>query len=288
MSEKIEKVRYALLALLLCFCASVQAQTVRGNVKDETGEGVIGATVMEQGTKNGTVTDVDGNFTISLTGKSKKLILTYVGMEDLTVDVKKDSVISVVMKNNATLDDVVVIGYQTVRKRDLTGAVANINSKQLKDIPVTSASEALTGKMAGVNVVTTEGSPDADIKIRVRGGGSLSQDNSPLYIVDGFEVASISDIAPTEIESIDVLKDASSTAIYGARGANGVIIITTKSAKTHTISHIISMSLSLARRRVTTYQLTEVSRILISGNLVRVMISRIRSLVVTEISRCTM
>lgn len=251
MSEKIEKVRYALLALLLCFCASVQAQTVRGNVKDETGEGVIGATVVEQGTKNGTVTDVDGNFTISLTGKSKKLILTYVGMEDLTVDVKKDSVISVVMKNNATLDDVVVIGYQTVRKRDLTGAVANINSKQLKDIPVTSASEALTGKMAGVNVVTTEGSPDADIKIRVRGGGSLSQDNSPLYIVDGFEVASISDIAPTEIESIDVLKDASSTAIYGARGANGVIIITTKSAKTGSNKFKIDLGASWGFKKAT-------------------------------------
>lgn len=251
MSEKIEKVRYALLALLLCFCASVQAQTVRGNVKDETGEGVIGATVVEQGTKNGTVTDVDGNFTISLTGKSKKLILTYVGMEDLTVDVKKDSVVSVVMKNNATLDDVVVIGYQTVRKRDLTGAVANINSKQLKDIPVTSASEALTGKMAGVNVVTTEGSPDADIKIRVRGGGSLSQDNSPLYIVDGFEVASISDIAPTEIESIDVLKDASSTAIYGARGANGVIIITTKSAKTGSNKFKIDLGASWGFKKAT-------------------------------------
>ena len=195
MSEKIINVRYAILALLLCFCVSVQAQTVRGNVKDDTGEGAIGASIIELGAKNGTVTDMDGNFSIKLKGKTKKLIITYVGMEDVVVDVKKDSVINVTMKSNATLNDVVVIGYQTVRKRDLTGAVANVNSKQLKDIPVTSASEALTGKMAGVNVTTTEGSPDADIKIRVRGGGSLSQDNSPLYIVDGFEVASISDIA---------------------------------------------------------------------------------------------
>lgn len=133
--------------------------------------------------------------------------------------------------DSKALDEVVVIGYGTVNKRDLTGSVASVSAKDLAAIPVASASEALTGKLAGVSVTTTEGSPDADIKIRVRGGGSLSQDNSPLYIVDGFPVSSISDIAPSEIQSIDVLKDASSTAIYGARGANGVIIITTKSGK---------------------------------------------------------
>ncbi len=253
MSEKINNVRYAIFALLLCFCVSAQAQTVRGNVKDDTGEGAIGATVMELGAKNATVTDMDGNFSLKLKGKTKKLIITYVGMEDFVVDVNKDSVVNVTMKSNATLNDVVVIGYQTVRKRDLTGAVANVNSKQLKDIPVTSASEALTGKMAGVNVTTTEGSPDADIKIRVRGGGSLSQDNSPLYIVDGFEVSSISDIAPTEIESIDVLKDASSTAIYGARGANGVIIITTKSSKTGSNKFKVDLGASWGFKKATKY-----------------------------------
>lgn len=134
-------------------------------------------------------------------------------------------------EDSELLDEVVVIGYGTVNKRDLTGSVASVSSQDIASIPVSSASEALTGKMAGVNITTTEGSPDADIKIRIRGGGSLSQDNSPLYIVDGFPVSSISDIAPSEIQSIDVLKDASSTAIYGARGANGVIIVTTKSGK---------------------------------------------------------
>ena len=253
MSEKINNVRYAIFALLLCFCVSAQAQTVRGNVKDDTGEGAIGATVMELGAKNATVTDMDGNFSLKLKGKTKKLIITYVGMEDFVVDVNKDSVVNVTMKSNATLNDVVVIGYQTVRERDLTGAVANVNSKQLKDIPVTSASEALTGKMAGVNVTTTEGSPDADIKIRVRGGGSLSQDNSPLYIVDGFEVSSISDIAPTEIESIDVLKDASSTAIYGARGANGVIISATKSSKTGSNKFKVDLGASWGFKKATKY-----------------------------------
>ncbi len=137
----------------------------------------------------------------------------------------------VLEEDSELLDEVVVIGYGTVNKRDLTGSVASVSSQDIASIPVSSASEALTGKMAGVNITTTEGSPDADIKIRIRGGGSLSQDNSPLYIVDGFPVSSISDIAPSEIQSIDVLKDASSTAIYGARGANGVIIVTTKSGK---------------------------------------------------------
>ena len=138
-------------------------------------------------------------------------------MKAQSVDAKGKSVVNVTLEDEATaLDDLVVIGYGTVKKRDLTGAVTSVSAEDIGQIPVSNVSEALTGKMAGVNITTTEGSPDADIKIRVRGGGSLSQDNSPLYIVDGFPVESISDISPSEIESIDVLKDASSTAIYGA------------------------------------------------------------------------
>jgi TonB-linked SusC/RagA family outer membrane protein len=129
------------------------------------------------------------------------------------------------------LDEVVVIGYGTTKRRDLTGAVSSIGAKDLQSVPVSTVNEALAGKMAGVQVSTTEGSPDAEIIIRVRGGGSITQDNSPLYIVDGFPVSSISDISIADIESIDVLKDASSTAIYGSRGANGVVIVTTKGAK---------------------------------------------------------
>lgn len=233
MSKIIKNVRFALVALLVMLCAAVQAQTVKGNVKDKAlNEAVIGATVMEQGTQNGTVTDMDGNFTITLKGKSKKLVISYIGMQTQTIDVKGKTTVNVVMEDdNTTLNDVVVIGYGTVRKKDLTGSVAQVSSKQIENIPVSNVSEALTGKMAGVNITTTEGAPDADVKIRVRGGGSLSQDNSPLYIVDGFPVSSISDIAPSEIETIDVLKDASSTAIYGAQGANGVVIVTTKSGK---------------------------------------------------------
>jgi len=229
MSEKLKSIRATLVLVLLLIAGSVHAQqTVKVNVKDSSGEAVIGASIIEKGTKNGGITDFDGNFTLKSTGKP--VTISYVGMKTKTVDVKGKTSINVVLEDdNTTLNDVVVIGYGTVRKKDLTGSVSSLSSKQVENIPVSNISEAMTGKMAGVNITTTEGSPDADVKIRVRGGGSLSQDNSPLYIVDGFPVSSIGDIAPSEIQSIDVLKDASSTAIYGARGANGVIIITTKS-----------------------------------------------------------
>lgn len=229
---KIKVIRTALLLALLIIVGNISAQTVKVNVTDATGETVIGATVMEKGTSNGAITDFDGNVTVKLSGKNNHLVISYVGMKTKTIDVKGKKEIKVVMEDdNTTLNDVVVIGYGTVKKKDLTGSVSSISEKQIANIPVSNVSEAMTGKMAGVNITTTEGSPDADVKIRVRGGGSLSQDNSPLYIVDGFPVSSISDIAPSEIQSIDVLKDASSTAIYGARGANGVIIITTKEGK---------------------------------------------------------
>ena len=229
---KIKVIRTALLLALLIIVGNISAQTVKVNVTDATGETVIGATVMEKGTSNGAITDFDGNATVKLSGKNNHLVISYVGMKTKTIDVKGKKEIKVVMEDdNTTLNDVVVIGYGTVKKKDLTGSVSSISEKQIANIPVSNVSEAMTGKMAGVNITTTEGSPDADVKIRVRGGGSLSQDNSPLYIVDGFPVSSISDIAPSEIQSIDVLKDASSTAIYGARGANGVIIITTKEGK---------------------------------------------------------
>lgn len=231
MSGNLKTFRIALLCLFAFMATVIQAQTIKGNVKDSGGEPIIGASVREVGTKNVTVTDLDGNFSINMTS-GKELQITYIGMKPKTVKTAGKSVVNVVMEDEATaLDDVVVIGYGTVKKRDLTGSVASVSAKQIENIPVSNVTEAMTGKMAGVNITTTEGSPDAEIKIRVRGGGSLSQDNSPLYIVDGFPVSSISDIAPSEIETIDVLKDASSTAIYGARGANGVIIVTTKSGK---------------------------------------------------------
>ena len=231
MSGNLKIFRVALLTLFTLVVGNLSAQTIMGNVKDSSGEPIIGATVQELGTKNIAVTDLDGNFSLKTSGK-QQIQISYIGMKTKKVNASGKSNINVVLEDEATtLNDVVVIGYGTVRKKDLTGAVTSVNSKQIENIPVSNVTEAMTGKMAGVNITTTEGSPDAEIKIRVRGGGSLSQDNSPLYIVDGFPVSSISDIAPSEIQSIDVLKDASSTAIYGARGANGVIIVTTKSGK---------------------------------------------------------
>ncbi len=250
MSNKLKRFRAMLFFVMAMISLSVSAQTVSGVVKDQTGEPIIGANILEQGTTNGTITDLDGNFTLRLSGNKHLLEISYVGMKSKTVDVKGKTKIEVTLEDDSKLvDEVVVIGYGTVNKRDLTGSVGSVSAKQIGELPVASASEALQGKLAGVSVTTTEGSPDADVKIRVRGGGSLSQDNSPLYIVDGFEVSSISDIAPSDIESIDVLKDASTTAIYGAKGANGVIIVTTKSGRAGKIDVNFGASFGIKKAR---------------------------------------
>ena len=235
MSNKMKTMRTALLTLLVALISlSVSAQnvTVKGTVKDKTGETVIGASVVEKGnTSNGTITDIDGNYTISVPANAT-IVFSYVGMTTQEASVKGKTQIDIVMEDDAqALEEVVVIGYGSVKKKDLTGSVATVSSDVLAAIPVASATEALTGKMAGVQITTTEGSPDAEMKIRVRGGGSITGDNTPLFIVDGFPVESISDIPASDIEDITVLKDASSTAIYGSRGANGVILVTTKSGK---------------------------------------------------------
>jgi TonB-linked SusC/RagA family outer membrane protein len=217
--------------LVISLTALSQNITVKGTVTDaQTEEAMIGVNVVIKGTIRGVVTDLNGQFTMSDCPPDAVLAFTYVGYEPLEVPVQGRTTIAAQMNvSSSLLDEVVVIGYGTVAKRDITGSVASVKGEELTTIPVASAAEALTGKMAGVQVVTTEGSPDADIRIRVRGGGSITQDNTPMFIVDGFPVSNISDIPASEIQSIDVLKDASSTAIYGARGANGVIIITTKS-----------------------------------------------------------
>lgn len=235
MSNKMKTTRAALLSFLVALISlSVSAQnvTVKGTVKDKTGETVIGASVVEKGnTGNGTITDIDGNYTLSVPAHAT-IVFSYVGMATQEVAVKGKNRIDITMEDDAqALEEVVVIGYGSVKKKDLTGSVATVNSDVLAAVPVANATEALTGKMAGVQITTTEGSPDAEMSIRVRGGGSITQSNEPLYIVDGFPVESISDIPASEIEDITVLKDASSTAIYGSRGANGVILVTTKSGK---------------------------------------------------------
>ena len=235
MSNKMQTMRSMLLFLLVAVISlgvSAQNVTVKGTVKDKTGETVIGASVVQKGnTSVGTITDIDGNFTLSVPAGST-LVISYVGMKTQEVKLDGSSSYDITLDDDSqALEEVVVIGYGSVKKKDLTGSVSTVNSEVLAAVPVANATEALTGKMAGVQITTTEGSPDAEMTIRVRGGGSITQSNEPLYIVDGFPVESISDIPASEIEDITVLKDASSTAIYGSRGANGVILVTTKSGK---------------------------------------------------------
>ena len=231
MSKIVLKLAAAILGLA---CATaLQAQNVTGTVRDANGEPVIGAFVMVQGTTIGASTDIDGKYALNVPDPATAVLeFSMIGMGTVTIPVNDRAVVDAVLSDDTTfLDEVVVVGYATVKRRDLLGSVSSVSSEKLTEQPVTTVSQALSGKMAGVSVVTTEGDPDADIKIRVRGGGSITQDNSPLYIVDGFPVESINDISSSEIASIDVLKDAFSTAIYGSRGANGVVIVTTKSAE---------------------------------------------------------
>ena len=174
---------------------------------------------------------MNGNYLLTAPSSATALHVSYIGLRETEVLIT-GNVVNITMEEDvSSLDEVVVIGYGTMKKRDLTGSVSSVNAETIAAVPVASAVEAITGKMAGVQVLTTEGSPDAEMRIRVRGGGSITQSNDPLFIVDGFPVSTISDIPPTDIESIDVLKDASSTAIYGSRGANGVVIVTTKSGQ---------------------------------------------------------
>lgn len=221
-----------LLTFFYLLSANAQTRQVTGVVIDDTGSPATGVTVTVEGSSIATVTNSEGQFVINVPSSgSPKLVFSAIGYNTQIVAVSGDEMNIALTKNVVAGDEVVVIGYGTSKRKDLTGAISSISSRELTKVPVANAAEALTGRLAGVQVSATEGSPDAEMKIRVRGGGSITGDNSPLFIVDGFPVSSIADIAPADIESIDVLKDASSTAIYGSRGANGVIIVTTKSGK---------------------------------------------------------
>ena len=215
-----------------------QSNTINGTVTaEDIGGPVPGASVLVKGTTTGTSTDFDGNYSLNISDPNAILVFSYIGYGTQEIKVAGRTTINVVLLPSLeSLDEVVVIGYGTSRKSDLTGSVVSIGGKDLKEQGISSVAETLTGRLAGVQVLSSEGSPDAEINIRVRGAGSLTQDSSPLIIVDGFPVNSLSDISPTDIENISVLKDASSTAIYGSRGANGVIIVTTKSGKEGKIS----------------------------------------------------
>jgi hypothetical protein len=205
-----------LVLLLQAQDALAQKRSITGTVLSDDGSALPGVSVVEKATNNGAVSDANGNYTISVSDGAT-LVFSFIGMKTQEVVVGANSELNVTMEADmATLDEVVVVdyGYFTVKKSDMTGSVASLGAKDLQKIPVSSTAQALTGRLPGVNVTTTDGSPDADILIRVRGGGSITQDNSPLYIVDGFIVNTIRDIPPTDIESINVLKDAAATAVY--------------------------------------------------------------------------
>ena len=229
-----------LLLLLIVFGLQAplmaQERTVRGTVRDQsTNESLGGVSVSVKGTQIATATDAEGTFVIQLPPSSQgphTFVFELLGYTLREQQGSPGQPMNILLAESmATLDEVVAIGYGTSLRRDITGAISSIGAEKIMEAPVASAMEALQGRLPGVNISLTEGSPDAELRIRVRGGGSITQDNSPLYIVDGFPVPTIADIAPSDIESIDVLKDASSTAIYGSRGANGVIIVTTKTGK---------------------------------------------------------
>lgn len=244
--------KFCLLILLLVLAPPeimAQSLTVKGQVIDANNEPIIGASIVEKGnTSNGTITDFDGNFNFKISGKGKKIIITYIGYQSQELTVTPGKEMKVTLKEDAqAMDEVVVIGYTSKARKDLTGSVGSVSGVKIAAIPVTSAAVALQGKIAGVQVTTVDGAPGADINIRVRGGTSVTQSNEPLYIVDGFQVDNINDIPPTDIASIDVLKDASITAIYGAKGGNGVVVVTTKSAKAGKIQVSFNAHLSTSQ-----------------------------------------
>jgi len=219
------------MAALMLLPSQVFAQSqLSGRVLDSQNEPIIGATVMVKGNpSNAAATDLDGNFTLKVNAGTT-LVISYIGMTSQEVAAKNGMTV-ILQDDNAQLEEVVVLGYTSKARKDLTGSVGSISGSKLAVVPVSSASEALQGKIAGVQVTTVDGQPGADVNIRVRGATSVTQSNDPLFIVDGFQVDNINDIPPTDIASIDVLKDASLTAIYGAKGGNGVVVVTTKSAQ---------------------------------------------------------
>lgn len=223
-----------LLAALLMMAAPVllhaQSVQITGTVLDTEGEPLIGASVIEQGAKTGAVTDIDGNFALNVKNPSSAVIvISYVGYEPLTEPLKGRTHIEVVMKESkSSLEEVVVVGYGQQKKESVVGAISQLKSDDLLETPSANLSQAITGKISGVITSQTSGAPGADdASIYIRGRATFAGDAQPLILVDGIE-RSFSQIAPDDIETISVLKDASATAVYGVRGANGVMLITTK------------------------------------------------------------
>lgn len=215
----------------LLICGSVmfaQTRTVKGKVVDKANEPLIGVAVNIKNTSQGSITDFEGNYSIQVNTENAVLVFSYIGYDKQEIKVGARNVIDVVMHEaSIALDQVVVVGYGTSKRGDVTGSISSIDAAEIKKVPVVNVGQALQGRMSGVQVTNNDGTPGAGVQVLIRGVGSFG-DNSPLYVVDGYPGASISNLNPSDIQSIDVLKDASAAAIYGNRAANGVVIITTK------------------------------------------------------------
>ena len=220
-----------LLALLIAITTFGQEITVNGVVIDETDTPLIGATVQVKNTQRGVVTDFDGKFSIKA-NTNATLIISYIGYKNQEIKIKGQKNLNIkLIPDNEMLDEVVVVGYGSMKKSDLTGSVSSVAAKSIEGFKTASVVEALGGQIAGVQITQSDGTPGSGFDIKIRGIGTVNGDSSPLLIVDGFEVSSIDHIANSDIESVEVLKDASASAIYGARAANGVVLVTTKSGK---------------------------------------------------------
>ena len=221
--------RAFLLLSVLCFSAVLaQAQTVKGVVRDQNGDVVIGATVKILGSKGGTVTDSKGQYSIEAPNGSI-LSVSYIGFLTKQMRMRGENTVDIVlMEDNTTLKDIVVIGYGTQRKESVTGSVANVSAEKLMENPSSNITQALQNRIAGVDMQQTNSQPGAEMRIRIRGQRSLTASNDPLIVLDGIPfLGQLSDINPSDIKSLDILKDASATAIYGSRVSNGVIMVTT-------------------------------------------------------------
>lgn len=226
--------RLGMLAIASSFCglATAQIKDVKGTITDSSGEPLIGVSIMEKGTSNGTVSDIDGNFTIS-TNKSNTLVISYLGYTSQEVNATSGKPLQILLKENTELlDEVVVVGYGTQKKVNLTGSVSSVSAKELANKPVTSTAQALAGLAPGLSVLQNSGRPGAGASVKIRGTGTFSSaGNSPLVLIDGLS-GSLDDVDPNDIQNISFLKDAASASIYGNRAANGVILIETKKGTT--------------------------------------------------------
>lgn len=236
-----------MLSMLVLFVGTIFAQTtVSGKVTDDKGEPMIGATVVVKGTTVGAVTDIDGGYSVSVPDANGTLVFSFVGFQSREEAIGNRTVIDMILSPNSLLNEVVVVGYGTQTKKELTGSVSKVSGEVISKLPVTGIDQALQGQAAGVQVITNSGTPGGGVSIRVRGPSSITASNQPLYVVDGIPINTgnyaqlgaggqgtnaISDLNPTDIASIEILKDAAAASIYGSRGSNGVVLITTKRGK---------------------------------------------------------